>query len=187
MTQNCISLILPLLCVIFQIGFTIEQNDYYWKDYIGYIPNDAIAAGKDKQGQPVYVGQAFFKDIGLLPTTIYVGFPQIKVTAWGKVFETDKNIKILCSKHPDYYKWIPTTIDAMHLLTNCLLLPGGTETDTTLHIGRANHQLETQIGKIYPCFSKFKGLALPHNGQEANYKTFEVLSYNCTSKSTCDN
>ncbi|KAF5280048.1 hypothetical protein FQR65_LT03303 [Abscondita terminalis] len=164
-----------------------NTNDYYWRDYIGHIPNDAIEGGRDKLGKAVYVGQAFFKNIGLLPTTIYSNSPNIQITAGGKVFSSNQNIKILCSKNPNYYVWIPTTIDSMHLLTNCLILPGGTETDTILHIGRAYHEMETQIGKIYPSFSEYRGLALTHNGKEANYKSFEVLTYNCSVKQLCAN
>ncbi|KAK4874970.1 hypothetical protein RN001_014330 [Aquatica leii] len=180
-----------IIFVVFNAPFenvlSADTDGYYWRDYIGHVPNDAIEGGRDIQGNPVYVGQAFFKDIGLLPTTIYKGSTNIQVTARGKVFTSNQNIKIFCSKSPDGYRWVPTTIDTMHLLMDCVLLPGGTETNTTLHIGRAYHEMETQIGKIYPRFSEHKGLALPHNGKEANYKSFEVLTYNCSVKQFCEN
>lgn len=75
----------------------------------------------------------------------------------------------------------------MHLLTNCHLVVGGTETETILYIGRVNHEMEIQVGKIYPSFSQYKGLAIPHSGKEAHYNSFEVLAYNCDMKHICEN
>ena len=159
---------------------TSTISDHYWRDYTGRIPDDAILAGNDKEGLPIYVGQALFKQIGLLPATISPKSKSIQVTAWGEVFTSDKNIKILCSQNPHLYRWVPTTIETMHLLTNCVLLPGGTETETTLYIGRAIHEMQLEIGKVYPNFSPYKGLALPQNGKQVSYYTFELLAYNCS-------
>ncbi|KAK5641168.1 hypothetical protein RI129_009715 [Pyrocoelia pectoralis] len=189
--ENKMKLYLPIaLSVGFLVDFVLCSKeiieDHYWRDYTGQIPNDAIIAGTDKQGLPIFIGQVFLKEIGLLPATIYAHSSSIQATAWGKVFTVDKNVKILCSQNSEDYRWIPTKIENMHLLTHCHLLPGGTETETTLYIGRVIHEMELEIGKVYPNFSPYKGLALPHNGKQATYDTFEVLAYNCTcSKNNC--
>ncbi|KAB0803629.1 hypothetical protein PPYR_00599 [Photinus pyralis] len=165
-------------------GWKIE--DHYWRDYTGQTPSDALEAGTDKHGLPIFIGQAFIKDIGLLPVTIYSQASTVEATAWDKVFSLDKNVKILCSQNPGEYRWVPTKIENMHLLTHCSLVPGGTETETTLYIGRVIHDMELAIGKVYPNFSQYKGLGLPHNGKQATYYSFEVFAHNCTvNKNNC--
>ncbi|KAF2887851.1 hypothetical protein ILUMI_18322 [Ignelater luminosus] len=71
-----------------------EITDYYWREYTGFIPSDAIIAGTDKSGKPIYIGQGFFKNIGLLPATIYKGSKSVSVTAIGKTHTADKNVKV---------------------------------------------------------------------------------------------
>lgn len=67
---------------------------HYWREFTGNIPSDALKSGTDKNGKPVYVGQAFFKNVGLLPTTIRSDSESVTATAWGKDFTSSLNIKV---------------------------------------------------------------------------------------------
>ncbi|KAB0803630.1 hypothetical protein PPYR_00600 [Photinus pyralis] len=182
------------LLIALNVGFMVEgaietaykdTQDHYWREYTGLIPHDAFIAGTNRQGLPIYIGQTFFKDAGLLPTTIDPNSSTIEATAWGKVLTTDKNVKILCSQNPGNYSWVPTKIENMHLLTQCNLVVGGTESETTLYVGRVIHELEMKVGKVFPNFSDYKGLGIPHNGGQTKYNTFEVLAYNCLHFNKC--
>lgn len=67
-----------------------------------------------------------------------------------------------------------------HLLTECDQIIGGYEIDQVLTIGRINHQGSLIIGKVFANHLPNKGLWIPSgNGKEANYQSFELLSYNC--------
>ncbi|XP_030750293.1 uncharacterized protein LOC115878071 isoform X2 [Sitophilus oryzae] len=67
-----VNLILLVLC--FLVGFTISLNEYYWRDYSGTVPHDAYIAGKDTNGQNIYIGQvAVQKHTGIYPAVISPG------------------------------------------------------------------------------------------------------------------
>jgi hypothetical protein len=57
---------------------SILNLDYYWRDYYGKIPDDAVEGGKDIRGNPTYIGQAFVLHHGILIGQIYPG--QISLT-----------------------------------------------------------------------------------------------------------
>lgn len=57
-------------CYIFYISAT-PRIDYYWREFHGIIPRDAVPAGNDRFGNPLYIGQGFVKNHGLIPGIIY--------------------------------------------------------------------------------------------------------------------
>ncbi|KAF2896632.1 hypothetical protein ILUMI_09543, partial [Ignelater luminosus] len=116
---------------------------YYWRDYVGVIPEDAIQGGTDDYGNPTYVGQAYFEKFELLPVIIYVGCKSANATAYANEITTDKNIKILCGKYKENFEWVATKNEETHLLTNRILIVGGYEVGQTLHIGRVQYSGST--------------------------------------------
>jgi len=169
---------LVLLILVFSIAVSRGvEIDYYWKDYNGIIPSDAFQAGVDVNGKPIYVGQGFFLNTGLLPGTLHPGSTNIRITAAFKVFSTNKNVKILCTSNSHRLRWKHVNYKDLPLLTNVRLVVGGQETNTDVHIGRALHEGSTEIGKIYNVGPP-QGLALP-NAQESEtlYRDFEILTF----------
>uniref|UniRef100_A0A1Y1MK88 Uncharacterized protein n=1 Tax=Photinus pyralis TaxID=7054 RepID=A0A1Y1MK88_PHOPY len=152
---------------------------YYWRDYVGEIPYDAVPGGIDKSGQPTYIGQAYIKGFELLPATITAGSTTAMASAYNIAMPVNKNIKILCSNQLDKFSWLVTKSEEAHLITNCHLVIGGSEVDEIVHIGRVNHHGQTVIGKVFSYRPVFKGLWIPHDGHELNFASYEILTYNC--------
>ncbi|RZC33548.1 DUF3421 domain containing protein [Asbolus verrucosus] len=50
-------LILFTLLILYIVIVESEDVDYYWRDYEGEIPEDAISAGRDANDKDVYIGQ----------------------------------------------------------------------------------------------------------------------------------
>ncbi|KAK5638273.1 hypothetical protein RI129_012568 [Pyrocoelia pectoralis] len=89
-------LLLVCLCLCHG-GF--KWRSHYWKEYKGEVPIDAFSAGTDKEGQPVYVGQMYLKDYGLLPTTIVPGAEFAFAATGSKIVQTNKDIKLVAYKY----------------------------------------------------------------------------------------
>ncbi|KAK5646301.1 hypothetical protein RI129_004765 [Pyrocoelia pectoralis] len=155
---------------------------YYWRDYVGEIPYDAVPGGKDKSGLPTFIGQAYIKGFELLPATINAGSPTAIASAYNIMMPVNKNIKILCSNELEKFSWLVTKSEEAHLITNCHLVVGGSEVDQTLHIGRVNHDGQTVIGKVFSYRPGGKGLWIPYGGHEIHYTSYEILTYNCNRK-----
>ncbi|KAK4874547.1 hypothetical protein RN001_013907 [Aquatica leii] len=140
------TLVLVFLSCTLQESLTLITEEYYWKEFRGEVPEDAIEGGKSVNGQPIYIGQVLYFD-KLLPAKIYKNDDKAYF-AWNHEQSTTNNIKILCSLKPERFKWIPTKKDEIHLLTNFHVICGGTEPNHNLYIGRALYKSETLVGKV---------------------------------------
>jgi hypothetical protein len=67
-------------------------QDYYWREYNGTIPDDAIIGGKSL-AQNVYIGQAYVKKEGLIVVKIIPGVKEVLATIKG-VRKIDQYIKV---------------------------------------------------------------------------------------------
>ncbi|KAF2897470.1 hypothetical protein ILUMI_08700 [Ignelater luminosus] len=163
---------------------SIDSNqipEYYWKDYVGVIPVDAVEGGTDKYGIPTYVGQAYTKEYELLPGVITSGCKTVTTTSGTKEITIDKNIKILCAGDTRKFEWIPTKKEDLQLLTDRHLVVGGSEVEQTVYIGRVRYDNRVIIGKFFTNapLSSF-GIAIPYEGKPMNFDSFEVLTYNAS-------
>jgi hypothetical protein len=83
-----------------KIGFHNKKKqkpgmpDYYWRDYTGEIPHDAILGGYDVNKKPTYIGQAFLADVGIIPGTIYPGQVGIRLPFGWKATFSDIAVKV---------------------------------------------------------------------------------------------
>ncbi|KAK5641279.1 hypothetical protein RI129_009826 [Pyrocoelia pectoralis] len=154
-----------------------EIIDYYWREYVGEIPNDAIPGGFDKSGNPTFIGQMYSAKFGLLPSTICNSSKQLLASGGGKSFTSDTFVKVLCSQHHERYKWIVTENAKTHLLTNYHLVIGGNEAGYVLNIGRVNHEMGILIGKVFAHHTPYRGLSIPYKEKEVTYQTYEILVY----------
>jgi hypothetical protein len=66
---------------------------YYWREYTGEVPEDAIVGGKDSNGKNIYIGQAYIRNEGLLVVQITPGVRQVFAPSHG-VKKTDKYVKV---------------------------------------------------------------------------------------------
>jgi hypothetical protein len=51
--------------------------DYYWREYTGEIPKDAIVGGRDANGRSIYIGQAYVKNEGIVAVQITPGVRRV--------------------------------------------------------------------------------------------------------------
>jgi len=151
-------------------------EDYYWRDYSGIIPSDALPGGLDRSGRPMYIGQILHRNM-LLTAKLYLNDNKGYYGATQKEFTGANNIKVLCTQHPDRFEWIETTADDIPKLADRHLIIGGHEPGYTMYIGRAYYKLETAVGKVSTGNPENHGLYVTHEGTESKLKSFEILAY----------
>ena len=66
---------------------------FYWREYTGTIPSDAIVAGQDISGKDLYIGQTYVKNGGWQVVPIYQGIKEAIAVLNGPK-KTDKYIKV---------------------------------------------------------------------------------------------
>ncbi|KAJ3616393.1 hypothetical protein MTP99_003874 [Tenebrio molitor] len=143
---------LYLFIVIFSLVPPLYSNkfDYYWRDYNGEIPDDAIPAGSDRNDKPTYIGQ------------VYVPNRQIQTV----------------SDKPEKFSWVFTTAAKLntHLVGRHLVI-GGTESSKELNIGRISYQGEVIVGKVCGYNIGNALMYFPYDNKEVTASSYEVLIY----------
>jgi hypothetical protein len=87
------SLHLFLLLLVPLTSCQDNTADYYWREYTGIIPRDAIAGGANINGEQIYIGQAYVKNSGFIPAQINGGVKEVYVPISG-VQKIDERIKV---------------------------------------------------------------------------------------------
>jgi hypothetical protein len=87
------SLHLFLLLLVPLTSCQDSTADYYWREYTGVIPRDAIAGGANINGEQIYIGQAYVKNSGFIPAQINAGVKEVYVPISG-VQKIDERIKV---------------------------------------------------------------------------------------------
>ncbi|KAF2884631.1 hypothetical protein ILUMI_21539 [Ignelater luminosus] len=191
--MHFLQLVLFTAAVLFKHvhSVTVVVNNvegYYWREYTGELPQDAVPGGLDKHGKTTYIGQALhiFPPNGkLIPGKIDADEKKMYY-AWNDIKHVvTKNVKILCSQNPTNFKWIETDIQNIKSMPQEKFVLGGYDTDYPLYIGRKHTNGEVVLGKVtiptpYDAF----GYTI---GEKAYFvkDTFEVLSYDSNTESTC--
>ncbi|KAJ3636612.1 hypothetical protein MTP99_000141 [Tenebrio molitor] len=136
-----------LLLLLIPLASCTDAN-YYWREYTGKIPADAVVGGADINGENVYIGQAYVKNSGLIPAQINAGVKEVYAPIKGAQ-KVDRHIKILCGALEDF-EWVPTNATNLHLeLLNRQVVIGGHEDGYgSVIVGRISYEGGTQIGKI---------------------------------------
>ncbi|XP_060529306.1 uncharacterized protein LOC132703822 [Cylas formicarius] len=169
-----------LLCYFLNNDISVSGlNDYYWKDYTGKVPEDAVPGGTDMNQEKVYIGQAFLQKEGIFPTTIYPGDKTVYVP-WKGAKKSQEFIQILCSRYPDSdaFKWTSANKTHLHLTTvNDHLIRGGIEDQKWLFIGRVKYQGQIVIGKVLQGNVGNAIMYFAHDGNEHNAPSYEVLKF----------
>ncbi|GJQ73002.1 hypothetical protein Trydic_g1639 [Trypoxylus dichotomus] len=143
-------------------------QDFFWRDYVhGDIPCDAIEASSGR-----YIGQAYHN--GNMVATIYPHSDAAIIEMGGKKGITD-NVKIFCSNQPQNLFWEKVNFDKPYDGQMKDAVKGGYQANEfTLFIGKALHQGEWKIGKIF-CSNRRGNFywekvnfSQPNDGQMAN-------------------
>ncbi|KAF2890419.1 hypothetical protein ILUMI_15754, partial [Ignelater luminosus] len=150
---------------------------YYWKDYDGTVPKDALFGGIDKRGRPMYLARTLFED-KLISGKVFADENYIHF-GWFDEKKLTQNIKILCTKNTNNFEWIPTRLNDITRLTGKLVVIGGFQSGHITYIGRISSNRETNVGKVICNEKDCQGLYVTKDGKEIHHTNvdLEVLSY----------
>jgi hypothetical protein len=171
--------LLHLFIVIFSLVPPLysKKFDYYWRDYYGEIPDDAIPGGSDRNYKPTYIGQVYVPNRQIQTVRIYPGKESVTASANG-IFTLTSFIKILCSDKPEKFSWVSTTAAKLHTdLVGRHLVLGGTESAKELNIGRISYQGEVIVGKVCGYNIGNALMYFPYDNKEVTASSYEVLIY----------
>ncbi|KAF5302097.1 hypothetical protein FQR65_LT08648 [Abscondita terminalis] len=161
-------------------------TDYYWRDYQGLVPSDAIVGGVDLDGIKTYIGQFSVEaqygqqksKIHLLPATIRIGVVGAYAPYYGRVVyanHTD-NVKVLCGPYASRFWWYSMT---EVFPPKCRFVVTGNEDLSPMYTGQATVDKEKITGKIFSdTLNHRPGLTIPlANGQVNSPTDYLVLTY----------
>lgn len=88
-------------------------------------------------------------------------------------------LQILCSQNKENFEWVSTNSNDLNKLTNTHIVIGGNEVGQVLYIGRVFDEKSVVLGKIFKHSQSNRGIWVPSKGGEANYLSYDILTYNC--------
>ncbi|KAI4464728.1 hypothetical protein MML48_3g00012081 [Holotrichia oblita] len=160
-----------LLLLSFTLSFGNIQHNYYWRDYKGTIPEDAVNGTAD-----LYIAQVYYE--GILPATVYPSTKQAVTECRGARRILKYPIKILCDKRKDNFEWTYVNVNSLNAEKLSDMVVGGFEVGNTLYIGRTFHEGEWKIGKVFPPPYYLHGLTVWYNdGRQYITHDFQILRY----------
>ncbi|XP_063923018.1 uncharacterized protein LOC135137321 [Zophobas morio] len=158
----------------------VPPIDYYWRDYLGIVPRDAVPGGHDVTNRTTYIGQGFYSKAGLLTGTIYPGISGIKLPYSGSN-TSEIGVKVLCSPNATCFQWKRAESTTLHSSTiGKHLVIGGFEDGKMINIGRAMFQGELVVGKVLGFQAEKAKLYFIHGDKEYEVSSYEVLIYQAT-------
>ncbi|KAF2894444.1 hypothetical protein ILUMI_11733 [Ignelater luminosus] len=116
----------------------------------------------------------------LSPAKIYPHDNKAYYGYHGKEQSGTEDIKILCSRYPERFVWVKTKHNEINLLTGHHIVLGGRHPEKTMYFGRILFRTETSVGKVSTGIKENLGLYITQNGEEFNFHSFEILTYNET-------
>ncbi|KAK4874967.1 hypothetical protein RN001_014327 [Aquatica leii] len=156
---------------------TDHSDDFYWRDYNGEVPKDALPGGMDRDHKPTYIGQVVYSGV-LVPGHIISGVKKMYYYGDYSARVETENIKILCTKHPDNFEWIKSNGNDVKSQSRMRLIPGGFSNGEEVYIGRGLAENLLVVGKvIIPTDSRNGYIKIGINGNSYAPDEFEVLNY----------
>ncbi|XP_044262490.1 uncharacterized protein LOC123009958 [Tribolium madens] len=154
------------------------QKDYYWRQYTGEVPKDAVVGGQDINHKDIYIGQAYVKNEGLIVAQIFPDRKEVYAPIKGIKKIEGNIIKILCGPQENFY-WIPVNSGNLHLqlIDQHAVIGGHEDGHGLINIGRISYEGETKIGKINS-FNAGNALFFFNKYQnEEHINSYEILLY----------
>ncbi|KAF5271203.1 hypothetical protein FQA39_LY08210 [Lamprigera yunnana] len=171
-----------LLIVNCQHSKNDVNDDSYWRDFEGTVPNDAIPGGSTESNKTTYIGQAVYYN-NLILGEIYNN--KLYVSKYSQLISITENIKILCTTHPRRFEWrqVNDIIDFRRLTKENMIFIEMNKYEK-FYLGRAHFRNHAVVGVIRlndDGTPEFQGSSEMF---AFNTKTFQVLYYNPLLKST---
>ncbi|XP_063911333.1 uncharacterized protein LOC135128351 [Zophobas morio] len=169
------------LLLFFQLTLVLGNNwncaNYYWRDYFGTIPYDAIPVGKDHQGDNRYIGLVYNRGYELLPANVLPKEGIAQATAYTSVLNSTEYLKILCGPYKRAFVWFrvenPSTFHSSNYPN---LIPGGSEVGKKVFITRVFYNGEAIVGKMHEGGNQL-GTPFPVGDTIKYTYPYEVLGY----------
>ncbi|XP_055845961.1 uncharacterized protein LOC129911950 [Episyrphus balteatus] len=130
----------------------------------GSIPNEAVAAGVDSDGDTIYIGRASLNN-DLLPAKVIPNKGKAYVSHSGQEHEVS-NYDVLCGH---FYDWAD---DSDGNVPSTAVKSGLTCDGEILYVGRGTHEGSLTVGKIHPSHGC---LYIPYGDSEVKLTSYEVL------------
>ncbi|KAK5641160.1 hypothetical protein RI129_009707 [Pyrocoelia pectoralis] len=173
--QLCISLTFQDSLDINSVPVHIDE-DFYWRDYRGSIPKDALVGGS-KLNRPTYIGQVVHSN-SLIPGPIVQEDKGMYFYFEGDAYFVTENVKIFCTKHPEKFNWTKIHNGEVRngLDVNRFVIGGS----NNMYIGRIRYHDGDLVGRFsldsssYSTLISFEG-SVDDMLVEGN--TFEILYY----------
>ncbi|KRT84882.1 hypothetical protein AMK59_2754 [Oryctes borbonicus] len=161
------SVLIYYSCLLY-LALADDKHSYFWREYTGTIPDDAV------RFEDLYIAQIPYN--GLLPATLYSGKKEAVSECFGRRVTMTTGIKILCDELTETFDW--EWVNVNKLTENMLqdYVVGGVEDGSKLYIGKVFHEGEWKIGKVFPGTSRWKGLRIWYNsGDKYITEDFQLL------------
>ncbi|KAB0793986.1 hypothetical protein PPYR_13606 [Photinus pyralis] len=168
--------LLIIVCYLTCVNSENYIEDYCWRDYNGETPLDAYKCGTDRNGDPIYVGQALFEN-KLIPGKIHYGDTKVHFEFY-RAYTANESVKILCARHPERFQWIKVKYYEVFRMTDKHFFQGGYEKGYDTYIGRAQSHGELTVGKVICSQTNCIRLTTIENGSWYDHDEFEILAYN---------
>ncbi|KAF2881807.1 hypothetical protein ILUMI_24363 [Ignelater luminosus] len=165
-------------------------DGYYWRDYTGDIPKDAVLGGTDNRGMTTYIGQTLHPGTCILPGKISELDKKMFYEYGGLEHSAFEDVKILCSQHPEKLHWV--AVKNKEPITNIprekKLIVGGHDKGRLLLIGRLPLPTgKLAIGKVLVESEQFELIYVGNEGQGFfNGGPYEILVYDTTGSKSED-
>lgn len=175
---------------------TYDIEGYYWRDYTGIIPSDAVAGGANSHGVITYIGQTLNPSLDInhpadiLPGMINGNMKKILYEYAGAERSATEDVKILCSQHPEQLQWVAAKNgDSLIILnTDKHLIVGGHDSGRLLVIGRQiTESGNVLIGKVLITHNTFRKIYLTDGGKTLEEGFYDVLVYHPTASISTPN
>ncbi|XP_052859693.1 uncharacterized protein LOC128266943 [Anopheles cruzii] len=131
------------------------------------IPQNAILAGHDTDGSPLYVGRAIYKD-DQLPGKVAAN-RHLAYVSYGGREHTKSSFEVLVNGN---VSWVRSGFGEV---PRNAIVGGRTTSDEPMYIGRANYQGSLTPGKIS---QRDRALYIAYGGREIYIRNYEVLVEN---------
>ncbi|KAK5641471.1 hypothetical protein RI129_010018 [Pyrocoelia pectoralis] len=165
-------------------GIPSSVEDYFWRDYTGIVPKDALACGTDSNGNPTYIAQISVPSprdptrstVDVLPAILEAGAITVYAPYNVDVVYRDasnSSVKVLCVYSSSYYKWHSpkTLLPSFHKYVIV-----GYESSSPLYLGRAEVNNATVTGKIY-ANDREAGLIVAYDAGQIYPHSYTILTY----------
>nr|XP_018914912.1 PREDICTED: uncharacterized protein LOC109042558 [Bemisia tabaci] len=146
-------------------GYGWRPDGHMWiMCHSGIIPANAVHAGRDKDGAPIYAGRAYHEG-ALLPAKVVASHRDAYV-CWDGAEIPKSEFEVLCGPP------VAWQIASRGAVPPHAIPVGQTPEGEQLYIGRTFHDGSMTPGKIHPSHGV---LYIPYGGEEVSKEEYEVM------------